>query len=359
MSVKPFVIGLTGNIASGKSIVLQYLSNFGALTIDADLAAQETYLPGNPAYVPILERFGPGLTLNDGQINRTKLGRAVFGDPSALAELEAMIHPQVIQNVLASIAATSRRVVAVEGIKLIEVGLNKQCDRLWTVAADEETRLQRLMEARGMEEAAARQRLSAQAPQSEKIQIADDTIYTDGSFQQTYEQTWSLFSALGLSPCEAVSEDGEIRISRLTPDHFAEAACFMAPKTERAWEAEELYHLLGQRTVAAFYADGKLIQMMILRVEQRMAILLTQTPPRSELLPAKVSFSLLKRYFCGLADVLIAAKDFLQPEEAKILGFTYGDDEPPVHTTLYRNFLRKHGLMPGEVYFAKLGERLA
>lgn len=103
MEPDPFVIGLTGNIASGKSVVLQHLANLGALTIDADLVAQETYLPGNPAYEPILERFGSDLAFNDGQINRSKLGQIVFRDPAALGELEAIIHPLVTRRILTSL----------------------------------------------------------------------------------------------------------------------------------------------------------------------------------------------------------------------------------------------------------------
>jgi hypothetical protein len=94
--------------------------------------------------------------------------------------------------------------------------------------------------------------------------------------------------------------------------------------------------------------------MMILRVEQGMGGYLAHAPFRSELLPSKVSFPLLKKYFAGLIDMLIVTKEFLSPEEAKLLGFTYGDDQPPVHPILYNNFLRKHGLMPGEVYFSKI-----
>ena len=93
---------------------------------------------------------------------------------------------------------------------------------------------------------------------------------------------------------------------------------------------------------------------MIFRIEQGMAVHLAHAPFRSDLLPSKVSFPLLKQYLSGLTEMLIVTKEFLSPEEAKLLGFTYGDDKPPVHPVLYNNFLRKHGLMPGEVYFTKI-----
>lgn len=354
MKPAPFVIGLTGNIASGKSVVLQYLANFGALTIDADLAAQETYLPGNPAYEPILARFGSDLTFSDGQINRSKLGRIVFRDPTALAELEAIIHPLVTRIILERIQTTQRDVVAIEAIKLFEAGINKHCDALWAIAADDEVRLERLMEVRGLDEGAAHQRILSQSPQSEKVLLADHAIYTDTSFAYTYEQTRELFSGLGLSPFEVVSEEDAIRLSHLDPVDFSTASAFMEEKTGQKWEDEDLYRLLGQRTVVAFYKGRQLVQLMIFRIEQKMAVYLAHAPFRSDLLPSKVSFPLLKEYLAGLSDMLIVAKDFILPEEAKLLGFTYGDDDPPLHPVLYNNFLRKHGLMPGEVYFTKI-----
>lgn len=354
MEPDPFVIGLTGNIASGKSVVLQHLANLGALTIDADLVAQETYLPGNPAYEPILERFGSDLAFNDGQINRSKLGRIVFRDPAALGELEAIIHPLVTRRILDIIEKSQRSVVAIEAIKLVEAGIDKHCNALWAIAANDDVRLERLMEDRGLDEAAAMQRINAQSPQSDKIQLADLAIYTDVNFTHTYEQISRQFNALGLSAFEVTSADGEIRLSHLDPGAFAVAAAFMEEKTGQKWEDEELYRLLGQRTVAAFYQGEQLVQMMILRVEQGMGVYLAHAPFRSGLLPSKVSFPLLKKYLAGLIDVLIVAKDFITPEEAKQLDFTYGDDEPLVNPILYNNFLRKHGLMPGEVYFSHI-----
>ena len=354
MEAEPFVIGLTGNIASGKSVVLQCLANLGVLTIDADLVAQETYLPGNPAYEPILSRFGSDLALSDGQINRSKLGRIVFRDPSALGELEAIIHPLVTLKILEIIGKTQRRVVAIEAIKLFESGLDKHCDTVWAIAANDALRLERLMEDRGLDEAAALQRIKSQSPQSEKIQLANHVIYTDVNFTHTYNQTYEQFSALGLLPVEVVCADGDIRLGHLQPKDFWTAATFLQEKMEQSWESEDVYRLLGQRTVVAFYHGEELLQLMIFRIEQGMAVHMAHAPFRSEQLPSKVSFPLLKKYLAGLVDMLIVTKEFFSPEEAKMLAFTYGDDQPPVHPLLYNNFLRKHGLMPGEVYFTKI-----
>ncbi len=354
MEFDTYLIGLTGNIASGKSVVLQYLANFGALTIDADLAAQETYLPGNSAYQFILERFGYDLTFNDGQINRSKLGRLVFRDPTALTELEAVIHPLVTQNIFAAFKTTTRPVSAIEAIKLFEAGIDQYCQSLWAVAADDEIRLNRLMEARGLDESSARQRIQSQSPQSEKIRLADHTIYTNTTFTDTYAQTSALFHSLGLKPYEISSADGKVRLSHLDPADFETAAFLLQEKTEQTWEPEDLYRLLGQRTVVAFYHGGALTQLLLLRVEQGMAVYLAHAPFRSEILPVSVGIPLLRQYLAGQAKMLIVGRDLLSPEEAKLLGFTYGEDAPPVHPLLYSNFLRKHGLMPGEVYFSDI-----
>ncbi len=94
MQDKVFILGLTGNIASGKSYVLAYLAKRGAKTIDADLVAQQSYLPGKPAYNALIAHFGSDILQADGQINRTVLGKIVFADPPAqLKALEDIVHP--------------------------------------------------------------------------------------------------------------------------------------------------------------------------------------------------------------------------------------------------------------------------
>ena len=271
-----------------------------------------------------------------------------------MADLEAIIHPLVTQKILDLIHTSQRDVVAVEAIKLFESGLNKHCNVVWAIAADDEVRLERLMEGRGLDEKAARQRINSQSPQSEKIRLADQVIHTDTNFGHTYQQTSEQFSALGLSPVEIHSDGSEIKLSHLDPGSFATASTFMEEKTEQKWVNEDLFRLLGQRTAVGFYHAGELIQLMFLRVEQGIGLYLAHAPFRSEQLPMKVSFPLLKQYLAGTVDLLIIAKEFISPEEAKLLGFTYGDDEPPVHPILYNNYLRKYGLMPGEVYFCKI-----
>ena len=94
-----YAIGLTGNIATGKSVVRRMLEHLGAYTIDADALAHRVVAKGAPGYKPVLDKFGTWIMNEDGQINRAKLGHLVFADPQALAQLEAIIHPYVGQAV--------------------------------------------------------------------------------------------------------------------------------------------------------------------------------------------------------------------------------------------------------------------
>ena len=173
------VLGITGNIASGKSYVRQYLENGGAVTVDADLLAQETYLPGNPAYQPVLEAFGSDLKMPDGQISRGKLGRIVFRDADALAQLEKIIHPIVRERARQIIEDSDATLVVLEAIKLFESAMDQDCNQIWVVDADEKTRLERLMTTRGLEEKEAWRRIQSQPPQAEKIARAHRVIHTD------------------------------------------------------------------------------------------------------------------------------------------------------------------------------------
>src|SRR5262245_58860659 len=117
MTQKRFIIGLTGNIATGKSTVLQDLAAKGAHVIDADALAHQTLVPGGRAYQPVIDAFGAEIVDADGAIDRARLGRIVFNDVAALLRLEQIVHPAVVELAQREIAATPARVVVVEAIK--------------------------------------------------------------------------------------------------------------------------------------------------------------------------------------------------------------------------------------------------
>lgn len=185
------VIGLTGNIGAGKSVVRRMLEHLGAFGIDADSFAHRAIAKGAPGYQPVIQTFGRWVLRADEEIDRTRLGRLVFSDPQALAQLESIIHPLVIQAVDWLINRSSKKVIVIEAIKLLEANMHKSCDSIWVVTTPMEMQVARLVQKRKMSEEDARQRIQAQPPQREKIAAANIIIPNAGSF----EETWRLVSA--------------------------------------------------------------------------------------------------------------------------------------------------------------------
>src|SRR4030066_2259051 len=157
-----FVIGLTGNIATGKSVVRKMLEHLGAYGIDADALGHRAISKDAPGYLPVLKSFGRWMLGPDEQIDRTKLARIVFTDPEALNNLESIVHPLVRQAVDILVSRSKEHVIVLEAIKLLESPMRQKCDNLWTTYTPPEIQLARLMQKRGMTEAAARQRITSQ-----------------------------------------------------------------------------------------------------------------------------------------------------------------------------------------------------
>jgi len=181
---RPYLIGLTGNIATGKSEVAGMLAKLGAYCIDADRVAHEVMEPGGQAYGATVEAFGPEMLAADGTIDRLRLGGVVFRDPEALRRLEAAVHPSVIAEVEQRIRRAREAVVVVEAIKLIESGMHRHYDALWVVTASREAQIARLMAARGLTAEEAALRVDAQPPQEAKIALADRLFVNDGSLDE-------------------------------------------------------------------------------------------------------------------------------------------------------------------------------
>ncbi|MCU0520590.1 MAG: dephospho-CoA kinase [Anaerolineae bacterium] len=181
-------IGLTGNIATGKTTVGLMLQALGAELIDADQVTHTVMAPGGPAYGPVVAEFGEDILDEGGAIDRPALGRLVFSDPAALTRLEALVHPWVIAEVDRQVAASAASVVVVEAIKLLESGMADAYDAIWVTTCSEDTQLRRLMQGRGLSREAALVRIHAQPPQAEKLARADWVIDTDGTLEQTEAQ---------------------------------------------------------------------------------------------------------------------------------------------------------------------------
>ncbi len=183
-----YVIGLTGNIATGKSVVRKMLEHLGAYSIDADALAHRTIAKGAPGYQPVIDTFGRWILDESGQVNRSKLGQLVFNNPEALARLEAIVHPLVEQAVDLLIKRAQQSIVAIEAIKLLEGNLASACDTIWVTDASEALQSARLTKKRGMNETDALQRIRAQNPQDDKIDAAKIVIDNTGSFEDLWKQ---------------------------------------------------------------------------------------------------------------------------------------------------------------------------
>jgi dephospho-CoA kinase len=196
---KPFVIGLTGGIGTGKSAVLADLVSLGAEGIDADRVAHEVVAPGSPAYAPIVVEFGSDILSPEGQIDRGRLGRLVFADAARLARLEAIVHPAVGEAIAARVAASQAPAVVIEAIKLLEAGLSRRlCDEVWVTQCSLRQQIARLRANRGMSEAEVRRRLAMQMPAKQMIAQAHRVINTGGSRAETGISGLAAWTVLGL-----------------------------------------------------------------------------------------------------------------------------------------------------------------
>jgi dephospho-CoA kinase len=193
--MEKYLIGLTGNIATGKSTVAKILSELGATVIDADALTHELQRKGTPTYGAIVAAFGTAVLNEAGEIDRRALGSIVFSDAEKLKQLEAIMHPAVAIESAHRIMEAPTSIIVYEAIKLIEAGRASMCDAIWVVTAKYEGQLERLMRDRKMSESEARTRIEAQPPQSEKIKFATVVIDNSGSMEETREQVEAAFHA--------------------------------------------------------------------------------------------------------------------------------------------------------------------
>jgi len=189
-------VGLTGGIASGKSLVAAELAERGAIIIDADVLAREVVKPGTPALAAIVERFGSEV-LNDGQLNRSRLAEIVFADPLARRDLERIVHPAVRARAVELERAADAAAVVVHVIPLlVETGQQQNFDFVVTVDVDQETQIQRLIARNRFSRAEAESRIAAQATREERRAAADVVLDNTGSVAQLREQIAALWTVL-------------------------------------------------------------------------------------------------------------------------------------------------------------------
>ena len=209
-------LGLTGGIASGKSVVGEMFVELGARLVQADHIAHELMLPGQPVYNEVVRHFGREILNPDGSLNRAKLAEAAFSSPAASAggkpanagsrieELNRIVHPAVIRSQEGWMEEMGRQdpdaVAIVEAALILEAGMAKRFDRLIVVTCSEEQRITRFAARQKLDLQAARKevnrRMAAQLPEAEKVKAADYVIDNSGSLEETRLQVTQVWRQL-------------------------------------------------------------------------------------------------------------------------------------------------------------------
>lgn len=192
-----YLIGLTGGIASGKSLVSTRLAELGATIVDADVLAREVVEPGSEGLAAIAQTFGSAVISADGTLNRPALGAIIFADAAQREKLNAITHPAVWKRARELFATAAADDVVVYDVPLLVEGAKGRqmdFDLIVVVDASVETRLHRLMELRGMTREEAGHRLNSQASDAERLAIADVVIDNNGTVESTHEQVDALWA---------------------------------------------------------------------------------------------------------------------------------------------------------------------
>jgi len=193
-------VGLTGNIASGKSSAAQFFSGLGAHVIDADRIAHALLQCGTPTYGRVIEAFGNGILGPAGEIDRRILGQLVFSDAGQRNLLNSLTHPAVESEIHRKIGEIERSapcgIIIVDAALMIETGGYRMYHYLVVAACHPSVQVSRLMARDGLTESEARARMASQMPIEEKLKLADYTIDTSGTLPQTCEQVESIYRDL-------------------------------------------------------------------------------------------------------------------------------------------------------------------
>jgi dephospho-CoA kinase len=193
-------VGLTGGLASGKSLVGHALADLGCHLIEADALGHEVLLPGGDAYAPVVREFGPEILEAGGVIDRRRLAALVFGYPEKLAKLSSYVHPAVVrreEQIMAELEASDPQgIVVVEAAILVETGSYRRFARLIVAVCPREMQIERAMKRDGLTREEVLARLERQLPLEEKVKVADYVIDTSGTKEHALEQTQEVYRSL-------------------------------------------------------------------------------------------------------------------------------------------------------------------
>ena len=193
------VIGLTGNLGTGKTEVAQMLAGLGAAIINADELGHDLLQYHTQAYTKILAAFGKSIVKHNREIDRDKLSQLVFKDSAALNKLNQIMHPRIYEMVIQKIEEyrkSDTKIVVLEAALLIEAGWRPLLNQLWVTTAPKATIVSRLKKARGLSEENILTRLRTQMSQEEKAKLADVVIDTDCSLEELKSRVNELWRKL-------------------------------------------------------------------------------------------------------------------------------------------------------------------
>ncbi len=200
------ILGLTGSIASGKSFVADCFVECGAILVSADLLAREVVNSGTPTLAKLVDVFGMDILTPGGSLNRELLAQKVFTDPVARRKLDSITHPAIAhlaESRLAELKSSPHDLIVYEAPLLFEAGAESRVDQVLMVVVDPSIQLARLQQRDNLNETEARQRISSQWPQADKVQRSDFVIDNSGSLQQTRAMVAALYHYLTRSPLMA------------------------------------------------------------------------------------------------------------------------------------------------------------
>lgn len=194
------IVGLTGGVASGKTVVSEVLKEEGAYIIDADQIARELVQPHRPAWNELIRTFGEDILQRDGSIDRKKLAERVFSDPNQRKRLNEILHPLITGEMDRRTREIGRKnsqaIVVIDAPLLIEAGYHRRADKLIVVIATRTEQIERLKVREGINSEEAMRIISSQMPVEEKVKLADFVIRNEGSLAETRERAKEVFREL-------------------------------------------------------------------------------------------------------------------------------------------------------------------
>lgn len=194
------IVGLTGGIASGKSVASKILRELGTLVIDADEVSREVMVPHTKCWKKVIRYFGKEILREDLTIDRKELADLVFNNPEQLVKLNSVVHPEIMRLIEEKLEEIKEKdpqaMVVIDAALLVETGMYKSCDKLVVVFAREETQIKRLMARDGVSKDEAQRRVNSQLPLKEKVKLADFVIENEGALRETREEVEKVFKAL-------------------------------------------------------------------------------------------------------------------------------------------------------------------